>query len=113
MGGFGDRFLSQEDTPASAPGLATGDHWRNDYSRSVTFQYASLMNFDQLSIRMLWSVDQRCASVPGGFQVGRTGCLRSRIFACSGVRSAFRLLQAIHASTQFSQVETLQFATVN
>lgn len=28
---------------------------RNNYSRSVTFQYASLMNFDQLSIRMLWS----------------------------------------------------------
>ncbi len=25
------------------------------YSRSVTFQYASLMNFDQLSIRTLWS----------------------------------------------------------
>ena len=25
--------------------------WRNDYSSSVTFQYASLMNFDQLSIR--------------------------------------------------------------
>ena len=29
--------------------------WRNNYSFSVTFQYASLMNFDQLSIRMLWS----------------------------------------------------------
>ena len=27
--------------------------WRNDYSRSVTFQYASLTNFDQLSIRTL------------------------------------------------------------
>ena len=39
----------------SVPGLATGDHWRNNYSRSVTFQYASLMNFDQLSIRMEWS----------------------------------------------------------
>ena len=25
--------------------------------------------------------------------------------ACCGVRSAFRLLQATHASTQFSQVE--------
>ena len=54
-GGFGGRFLSQEDTPVSAPGLATGDRWRNNYSFSVTFQYASLMNFDQLSIRMLWS----------------------------------------------------------
>ena len=30
-------------------------HRRINYSRSVTFQYASLMNFDQLSIRMLWS----------------------------------------------------------
>ncbi len=30
-------------------------HRRVNYSRSVTFQYASLMNFDQLSIRMLWS----------------------------------------------------------
>jgi hypothetical protein len=29
--------------------------WRNNYSFSVTFQYASLMNFDQLSIRILWS----------------------------------------------------------
>ena len=37
------------------PGLATGAFWRNNYSFSVTFQYASLMNFDQLSIRMLWS----------------------------------------------------------
>ena len=27
--------------------------WRNNYSRSVTFQYASLTNFDQLSIRTL------------------------------------------------------------
>ena len=26
--------------------------------------------------------------------------------ACSGVRSAFRLLQAMHASTQFSQLDT-------
>ena len=30
-------------------------HRRVNYSFSVTFQYASLMNFDQLSIRMLWS----------------------------------------------------------
>ena len=28
---------------------------RNNYSRSVTLQYASLMNFDQLSIRTSWS----------------------------------------------------------
>jgi hypothetical protein len=55
LGGFGGRFLSQEDTPVSAPGLATGGHWRNDYSRSVTFQYASLINCDQLSIRSSWS----------------------------------------------------------
>lgn len=55
FGGFGDRFLSQEDARVSAPGLATRDHWRNDYSRSVTFQYASLINFDQLSIRTSWS----------------------------------------------------------
>ena len=50
--GFGGRFLSQEDTPVSAPGLATGDQRRNNYSCSVTFQYASLMNFDQLAIRI-------------------------------------------------------------
>ncbi len=37
---------------------------------SVTFQYASLMNFDQLSIRMLWSAYS-------GFHVGRTGFFRS------------------------------------
>ena len=67
-------MLSQEHTRVLAPGLATGDRvlitlrvmllphaereeydWRNNYSRSVTFQYASLMNFDQLSIRTLWS----------------------------------------------------------
>ena len=29
-----------------------GASWRNDYSPSVTFQYASLTNFDQLFIRM-------------------------------------------------------------
>ena len=67
-GGFGDRLLSQEHTPVSAPGLATRGIWRNDYSRSVTFQYASLTNFDQLAIRMPWSAYS-------GFQVGRTGCL--------------------------------------
>ncbi len=55
LGGFGDRFLSQEHTPVSAPGQATGGSWRNNYSRSVTFQYASLMNFDQLAIRTSWS----------------------------------------------------------
>ena len=54
-GGFGDRLLSQEHTPVSAPGLADRGPWRNNYSSSVTFQYASLMNFDQLSIRTLWS----------------------------------------------------------
>ena len=55
LGGFGDRFLSQEDTPVSAPGLAARGLWRNNYSRSVTFQYTSLMNFDQLAIRTSWS----------------------------------------------------------
>ena len=53
--GFGDRLLSQEHTPPSAPGLVTGGRWRTHYSRSVTFQYASLMNFDQLSVRTAWS----------------------------------------------------------
>ena len=53
--GFGDRLLSQEHTPVSAPALRPGTCWRNNYSRSVTFQYASLMNFDQLSIRTSWS----------------------------------------------------------
>ena len=131
--GFGDRLLSQEHARVSAPGLSTGGNsvlitlrvmllphaereeyeLRNNYSRSVTFQYASLMNFDQLSIRTLWSADQRCASVPGGFPTtasrrcpGRTGLRRRCIRACSGVRSAFRLLQAMHASTQFSQLDT-------
>jgi len=33
----------------------TGGTWRNNYSRSVTFQYVSLRNFDQLSIRTWWS----------------------------------------------------------
>ena len=97
--GFGGHLLSQEHTPVSAPGLATRGIWRNDYSCSVTFQYASLTNFDQLAIRMLWSAYS-------GFQAGRTGCLRSRIRACSGVRSAFRLLQATQASTQFCQLDT-------
>ena len=54
-GGFGGRFLSQEDTPVSAPGLAARGFARQNYSFSVTFQYASLRNFDQLSIRRLWS----------------------------------------------------------
>ena len=62
-------MLSQEDTPVSAPALRPGP-WRNNYSFSVTFQYASLMNFDQLSIRTLWSAYS-------GFQAGRTGFFRS------------------------------------
>jgi hypothetical protein len=36
--GFGDRLLSHEHTRVSALGLATEGLWRNDYSRSVTFQ---------------------------------------------------------------------------
>jgi hypothetical protein len=35
--------------------LRPGTYWRNNYSRSVTFQYASLTNFDQLAIRTSWS----------------------------------------------------------
>ena len=69
------------------------------YSFSVTFQYASLMNFDQLAIRMVWSAYS-------GFQAGRIGRFRIRIRAWSGVRSAFRLLHSMHASTQFSQLDT-------
>jgi hypothetical protein len=45
-------------------------------------------------------------SAQSGFQVGPTGAFRTRIRACSGVRLAFRLLQATHASTQFSQLDT-------
>lgn len=37
------------------PVLRPRASWRNNYSRSVTFQYASLMNFDQLAIRTSWS----------------------------------------------------------
>ena len=37
------------------PALRPGTYWRNNYSRSVTFQYASLTNFDQLAIRTSWS----------------------------------------------------------
>lgn len=29
--------------------------WRNNYSCSITFQYASLTNFSQLATRTLWS----------------------------------------------------------
>ncbi len=73
-GRVGICLLSQEHARVLAPGLATGDRvlitlremllphaereeydWRNNYSRSVTLQYASLMNFDQLSIRTSWS----------------------------------------------------------
>ena len=57
------------------------------------------MNFAQLAIRIVWSAYS-------GFHVGRTGCLRTRIRACSGVRSAFRLLQARHESTQLVQPDT-------
>ena len=52
--GFGDRLLSQEHARVSAPGRAAESR-RNDYFCNSTFQYASLMNFDQLSIRTWWS----------------------------------------------------------
>ena len=45
---FGIWFLSQENTPViRAPSL---DGARFDYDLSSAFQYASLINFDQLSI---------------------------------------------------------------
>ena len=45
---FGIWFLSQETTPAiRAP---SSDRARFDYDFSLAFQYASLINFDQLSI---------------------------------------------------------------
>ena len=69
-----------------------------NYFSSAAFQYASLTNFDQLSIRT------SCAAY-SGFHIGRTGCLRSRIPACLGVRSAFALLHLLQASTQLSQVD--------
>ena len=53
-GRFGSCLLSQEHTrvglPASKPGAVVVDHFS-----SSTFQYASLTNFDQLSIRTLWN----------------------------------------------------------
>ncbi len=39
-----------------------------------------------------------------GFQAGRSGILRSFMLAWSGVRLAFRALQATQAKAQFSQV---------
>ena len=45
------------------PGAIVVNHFS-----SSTFQYASLTNFDQLSIRTSWSAYS-------GFHVGRTGCL--------------------------------------
>ena len=48
-----------------------------------TFQYASLMNFDQLAIRT------ECRAY-SGCQAGRTGCFRSLTPAWPGVRSASR-----------------------
>ena len=45
---FGIWFLSQENTPViRAPSC---DRARSDYDLSSAFQYASLINFDQLSI---------------------------------------------------------------
>ena len=50
----------------------------------MTFQYASLTNFDQLSIRAVW----RAYS---GFHCGRTGARCSFKPASRGVRSAWRV----------------------
>ena len=51
-GGFGDCLLSQEHTRVRPPGPSpVGDS--THYFSSATFQYASLTNFDQLSIRTL------------------------------------------------------------
>src|SRR6185436_7864706 len=66
---------------------------------SSAFQYTSLTNFDQLSSRTWFSAYT-------GFHVGRVGWRRSNMPASRGVRSAFRLLQAMQASTQFVQLDT-------
>ena len=65
--------------------------------------YASLKNFDQLSIRRSWAAYS-------GFQIGWTGLRFNRILACSGVRSAFRLLHSRHASTQLFQRDSPPWA---
>ncbi len=51
---FGGWHLSQENTPVFAPGRTDGA--RFGYDSSSTFQYASLMNFDQLSILVACSL---------------------------------------------------------
>ena len=50
-----ERTVNVTFAPAGSAVPKDRRHWRNNYSRSVTFQYASLMNFDQLAIRTLWS----------------------------------------------------------
>ena len=92
---FGSCLLSQEHTRVGLPTNQPGAVIVN-YFPSSTFQYASLTNFDQLSNHNSWSAFS-------AFYVRQIGLLRSRILACWGVRLSFRLLQARHASTQFSQ----------
>jgi hypothetical protein len=94
-GGFGDRQPSREHTGKHSTGLTTGKV--PPHSSSSTFQYASLTNRAQLSIRA-WRVAY-C-----GRHTGLTGAFRRGIRDCWGVRSALRLLQETHASTQFSHV---------
>src|SRR4029079_17055086 len=69
------------------------------YFSSAALQYTSLTNFDQLSSRTWWSAYT-------GFHVGRIGWGRRVMPSSRGVRSAFRLLQAMQASTQFVQLDT-------
>ena len=63
-----------------------------------TFQYAAFRNFDQLSSRSV-------GTAYSGFHCGLTGGFRSFMAAWAGVRSALRLLQAMHARTQFAHVD--------
>ena len=51
---FGGWLLSQENTPVFAPRWTDGA--RFGYDSNSAFQYASLMNFDQLSILVACSL---------------------------------------------------------
>ena len=99
-GGFGGRLLSQEHTRVMAPGRCDGrGRWRNDYSSSVDVPV-------RLADELRPAFDphvvgaRTAASTSAGPAACAAACPPAR-----GVRSAFRLLQAMHASTQFSQVD--------
>ena len=78
--------------------LRAGRAERHRHSSSATFQYASLMNFDQLAIRTLV---RRIERLP------RRADRRPAEPHASLLRRAvsLALVAAMHASTQFSQVE--------